>query len=225
MSWVENEAGRANRNLLIVNVILGGAAGYGIYNVLSSTIREWQEYGVNHAWVPILILSPILALAVWNFSKAIQRYQKIEKAPVWRILAAYGQPTQLSSEIEQDLRAGSVKFAGLRITSRWLIKRNLFSTWTSPVSDVAWGYKTVTRHRTNGIPSGRTYSTVISGRHNQSVTIRSSEKKVDALMADLIQRTPWAAFGYSPELVAAWKKNHAGFVAAVDDRKLRLATK
>jgi hypothetical protein len=25
--------------------------------------------------------------------------------------------------------------------------------------------------------------------------------------------------------VAAWKKNHAGFVAAVDDRKLRLATK
>jgi hypothetical protein len=44
-------------------------------------------------------------------------------------------------------------------------------------------------------------------------------------MADLIQRTPWAAFGYSPELVAAWKKNHAGFVAAVDDRKLRLATK
>jgi hypothetical protein len=173
----------------------------------------------------MLVLGAILALVIWNFNKAIQRYQKIEKAPAWRNLAAYGQPSQLSSEIEQDLATGSVKHGDLKITSHWLIKRSIFSTWTSPVADVAWAYKTVTRHRTNGIPTGKTYSTVIMGRHKQSVTVRASEKKVDALLADLMQRVPWAAFGYSAELVAAWKNNHSGFVAAVDDRRQRVIQK
>jgi hypothetical protein len=225
MGWVENESGRANRNMVIVNGIIGAGAVIGIYYTVVPMIRDWHETGVDGAWVPILVLGAILAFALWSISKAIQRMQAIEKSRVWRNLVAYGQPPQLSAEIEQDIQMGAVKHGNIVVTPHWIINKTLFNTWTSPIADVAWIYKTVTRHRTNGIPTGKTYSLVISGRHKQAVTMRGKEKKVDALMAEFMQRTPWAIFGYSPDLVAAWKKNHAGFVAAVDERKQKLAAK
>jgi hypothetical protein len=225
MGWLEKEAGRANRNLLVVNGILGAAAAYGIYAMTATMIENWSERGSDGWWIPMLFVGAILALAGWNINKAIQRAKKIELAPVWRNLVAYGQPPQLSAEIEQDLLASRAKHGKLTITSRWLIKRNMFGTWTSPVVDVAWVYKTVTRHRTNGIPTGKSYSAVISGRRQQSVTMNLSQKKVDALMAELLQRAPWAVFGYSAELAALWKKDHAGFVATVDERRQILSQK
>jgi hypothetical protein len=40
MAWIESEVGRANRNLLIVNGILGLAAGYGIFSITQTTIHN-----------------------------------------------------------------------------------------------------------------------------------------------------------------------------------------
>jgi hypothetical protein len=225
MPWVEIEARRANRNLLVFNLILGVASGYGIFAILNTMLRNWSERGSDGWWVPMIPAVALLALALWNCMKAIQRYWEIEETKVWRHLSVFGQPRQLSSEIEQDLHRSNAKYGGLKITSHWLIRRNVFSTWISPIADVAWAYKGITRHRTNGIPTGKTYSVAILGRHKQKITVRASEKKVDALLAEIMQRVPWAVFGYGPELVTTWNKNHAGFVAAVDERRQRLIQK
>jgi hypothetical protein len=106
-----------------------------------------------------------------------------------------------------------------------MIQRFFFSSYPSPISDVAWVYELVTRHRTNGIPTGKTYSAIILGRHKQKFTVRASRKKVDALIAELNQRVPWAIFGFNEELRTIWNKNHPAFLAAVEDRKQKLRAK
>jgi hypothetical protein len=188
-------------------------------------ISNWRESGSNGLWVPIIVVGAIFVYAALKCKKAILRFREIEKTPVWEALAVYGQPRQLSSEIEQDLLAGSVKYGNLKITPHWLIQKSLFDTWTSPVAEVAWAYKGITQHKTNGIPTGKTYSVTIVGRHGQRTTVKASKSRAEALMLELMQRVPYAIFGYSDDLKKAWNSDKRGFLAAVDDRKQRFATK
>jgi uncharacterized protein DUF6709 len=225
MSWVDTESNRANRNLLIVNVILGLAAGAGCVDIVSDIVSDWNFAAPFGVWVEALVLGAIFGFAGWNCLKAINRYRNIESAPIWRRLAVYGQPQQLSAEIDQDLLAPAVKYKSMKLTPHWMIMRQFFSSYVSPISDVAWVYALVTRHRTNGIPTGKSYSAVILGRHKQRFNVRASRKKVDALIAEIGQRAPWAIFGFSEELRTAWNKNHPGFLAAVDERRRKLGLK
>jgi hypothetical protein len=66
---------------------------------------------------------------------------------------------------------------------------------------------------------------VILGRHKQKFSVRASRKKVDALIAELNKRAPWAIFGFSEELRTTWNKNHSAFIAAIDDRRHKLSLK
>jgi len=224
MSWVEKEAGRANRNLLIVNVLVALFPGYMLVN--TALIFLTRQRFPSDDWFLLLILLCLLALAVWNIVKAIQRYSDIQKAPVWKQLAVYNSvPMQVSAELEQDMLMGSVKYGGIVVSNQWLVRRSMFSTWVSPIGDLAWIYKKVTRHYTNGIPTGKSYSVILHGRHKQSMTLQTSEKKVDALMIDLKQRVPWAIFGFTDQIQSIWKKDPGGFVAEVDKRRNELMHK
>ena len=222
MSWVESESNRANRNLFLINLIFGLAAGAGAVDIVSDIVAQWNFRAPFGVWMMAIALAAIFGLAGWNCIKAFARYRDIEKAPIWRRLAVFGQPQQLSAEIEQDLFAPTVKYKSMRLTPNWLIQRFFFSSYPSPIADVAWVYELVTRHRTNGIPTGKTYSAIILGRHKQKFTVRASRKKVDALIAELNQRAPWAIFGFNEELRTIWNKNHPAFLA---DRKQKLRQK
>lgn len=48
------------------------------------------------------------------------------------------------------------------------------------------------------------------------------EQQVNALLADLASRVPWAIVGFTPQLAAAWKKNKDEVIAAVEERKKEL---
>ena len=45
------------------------------------------------------------------------------------------------------------------------------------------------------------------------------EQPTDEMLRAIAGRAPWAVMGYSNELDQAWKKDRAGFLAAVDRRK------
>jgi hypothetical protein len=49
--------------------------------------------------------------------------------------------------------------------------------------------------------------------------MQARQKKVDALLALLAERAPWAVFGYNNDLSTALRTNWGGFIAAVDQRK------
>ena len=176
------------------------------------------DYRTQGYWALGLGL-PLFLLACWNFSKAFKRAAEPQLAPVWRQVSNYGNAEQLSTHIGSELQAANARFGGLRLTPSWLVRKQLFSTWVSPVQDIVWAYKKVTRHSVNFIPTGKSYEVILVGRHRQRIEEKMSQKKVEALLVEIATRVPWAIYGFNADLDNAWKKDPAGFVAAVDSRR------
>jgi len=131
----------------------------------------------------------------------------------------YGNAEQLSQQIEAEFQPAMIrKYGKLQITPQWMVRRKMFSTWVSPVGDLVWIYKKVTKHSVNFIPTGKTYSVVLVGRHRQRTEEQMKEKAVNEMLGDLAARVPWALFGFSKELETAWTKNPASVIASVDAR-------
>jgi len=70
----------------------------------------------------------------------------------------------------------------------------------------------------NFIPTGKTYSVVLVGRHRQRIEEQMKEKAVNEMLAELTTRLPWVLFGFTKDLEKAWQKDPAGVIAAVDSR-------
>ena len=173
----------------------------------------------SSAWVGLAIMTPLLLLALWNILKAVRRSSEPQSAPVWKALAPFGNAQQLSQEIEADMQPGAVRQYGkLLIGPQWMVRRKPFSTWVSPVGDLIWIYKKVTKHSVNFIPTGKTYSLILVGRHRQRTEEQMKEDVVNQLMMDLASRVPWALFGFDKNLEQAWRKNPQSVIAAVDAR-------
>ncbi len=173
----------------------------------------------SNGYTILLIGLPVLALALWNCLKAVRRSGEIQTSPVWKNLAVYGNAEQLSQQIEAELQPATIrKYGKLQIAQQWMVRRKTFSTWASPVGDLVWIYKKVTKHSVNFIPTGKTYSVVLVGRHRQRIEEQMKEKAVNEMLADLATRVPWALFGFTQDLEKAWQKDPAGVIAAVDSR-------
>lgn len=113
---------------------------------------------------------------------------------------------------------GVRKYGKLLIGPQWMVRRSMFRTWVSPVGDLVWVYKKVTRHSVNFIPTGKTYSVILVGRHKQRTEEQMKESAVNQLLMELTQRVPWALFGFDKNLEQAWRKDPPSVVAAVDAR-------
>jgi hypothetical protein len=168
---------------------------------------------------------PLVIVSLWNCLTSLRRGSEVSIAPIWKQLSIFGNVAQLSQEIQQEQNFPVRKYGRLAVTQSWLIKRGAFSTWVSPVSEVVWTYKKMTKHSVNFIPTGKTYAAILYGRHRQRLEVSMSEKSVNELLADLAGRVPWAVFGYDKGLEQAWTKDTAGFIAAVDSRRQAHAPK
>ena len=185
--------------------------------VLPFTLNA-ADYRENGYW-GLLIMVPLLALAAWNCLKAQRRSSEPQSTPVWKSLSAFGNAEQLSHQIEADMQPGGVRTYGkLQIGSQWMVRRRIFSTWVSPVGDLVWIYKKVTKHSVNFIPTGKTYSVILTGQHRQRTEEQMKEKVVNELLAELASRVPWAIFGFDQKLDQTWRKAPQDLIAAVDSR-------
>lgn len=209
--WVEREARRANRNLLIVNAII-----LALTILIFALNIQTMNLGDDIILIGIGVL--FLLLSGWNCFKAMRRNTEIQTAPLWKQVSIHGDVNQLAYQIEQELQTPPTKYKSLLLTRSWMIRKGFFNTWVSPIGDLAWIYKKVTKHYTNFIPTGKTYSLIIVGCHRQRIEVQLSEKNTDQLMRDLNGRVPWAIYGFSKEIEAAWQKDAKGFIATVDSR-------
>lgn len=173
----------------------------------------------SNGYTMLMIGLPVLALALWNCLKAVRRSGEIQTSPVWKNLAVYGNAEQLSQQIEAELQPAMIrKYGKLQIAQQWMVRRKTFSTWVSPIADLVWIYKKVTKHSVNFIPTGKTYSVVLVGRHRQRIEEQMKEKAVNEMLADMTARLPWAIFGFDQNLDRAWRKDPQSVIAAVDLR-------
>jgi hypothetical protein len=122
-------------------------------------------------------------------------------------------------EIGSEFQSPHISYGKLHLTLSWLIKRRLFDTWISPLDDIVWAYKKVTKHSINFIPTGKSYTAILVGRHRQRIEVKLSNKTADEILNELAIRVPWAIYGFSRDLERVWKSDPGGFIAAVDQRR------
>jgi hypothetical protein len=112
-------------------------------------------------------------------------------------------------ELEQfgrEYENGRTRLGVLDITDSWLFSRIASDTMLLPLSAVVWLHNTVTRHTTNGIPTGRTYSVSVYFRDGGKTVVNCKKSTADTVLETIARRCPNAAVGFSKEREAAFAR-------------------
>ncbi len=170
-------------------------------------------------YVALALGIPLFGLCLWGLARAIRRINDPSTHPILRSLSRFGPPDYVASQIDAEMLAANPKAGGVQLTANWLVHATPASLKATRIDDVVWAYKQVTQHRTNGIPTGKTYTAQIWDRHGVCITVTGKELVVDQAIEAIAQRVPWVLAGYSPELEKTWKQNRAAVVDAVEQRR------
>jgi len=209
-NFIGQQIRRCNRNLLITNLLLLGAAI--TYASMIHYVGDW--------WWALAIDVPLLLLATWNLSKWKKRAWDYTCHPICKRLARFGTLEQVIQEIEAAILTNPVeRIAGVKLFGPWLFKPKFFGLTCFHVPDIVWVYKKVTRHSINFIPTGKSFAALLYDRYGYSTEIQASEKKIVVLMTHIIKHCPWTIAGFSKDLEKLWTSRKGAFVAAVDERR------
>ena len=170
-------------------------------------------------YVVLVIGVLFLALFAWKAIPAWRQMQDPERHPLAARIAQWGDPMGVAvtaeREFENPLLTGG---RGWRFGDKYLIRSSFFSFDVLRFQDVVWGYKKVTKHSVNFIPTGKSYEALVMC-YGGSATIPGKEARVNELLAFAQQRAPWAVFGYSDQLAGIWNKTQNEFLRQVEVRR------
>lgn len=105
---------------------------------------------------------------------------------------------------------------GLRMDRRWLLYAKGGEAWLLAANDVAWVFGTTTTHRTNGIPTGKTYSVTVcsisekKSKRRHSISVKS-EAAGQELMQQMYRLMPDAVYGYDSDWNRAYEADPVAF--------------
>jgi hypothetical protein len=156
-----------------------------------------------------------LVVCLWGVLRTISRVVSHERHPIWRGLERFGEPAGVADQIAAEVGSGSTQTVGkAQLTSNWLIAAQKSTLGATQLKDIVWIYKKIVNGR-----GGRRFSALVYDRYGKLTTISGKEAQVDEALRGIAQRVPWVAIGYSAQTQAAWTKDRANFIAAVDQRK------
>jgi hypothetical protein len=208
-NFIGQQIRRCNRNLLIWNIVFFSAII--TFASLFYSVAGWCSLGIS---------IPMLLLAGWNLSKWKKRAWEFTCHPICKRLAHFGTLEQVIQRIEAAILINPVeKIAGVRLSGPWLFKPSVFGLTCFYVPDLVWVYRKVTTHSVNFIPVGQSSEALLYDRYGFSSTTQARKKKVELLMMNITQQSPWIVAGFSKDLEKMWKSQRAEFITAVDERR------
>jgi hypothetical protein len=155
-----------------------------------------------------------------NLSKWKQRQENTSLHPIVKKLSNYGMAEMVAQEIDREFDSQNiVVHKQTKISNNWLIQKQSFDLEVKKIVDIVWIYFQVTKHRTNGIPTGKTFATICHDRHGEKVEIPGSEAEVMGLIEQIYTRVPWAIIGHTDEIKLAWEKDRANLISFVDEAR------
>jgi hypothetical protein len=170
-------------------------------------------------YIALVVGIPLFGLCLWGLARAIRRSNDPTTHPILRALGRFGPTDYVASQIDAEMLASNTQVGSVHLTPNWLVHAASADLSATRIEDVVWAYKQVTQHRTNGIPTGKTYNAQIWDRHGVRITVSGKEPLVNQVLEAVAQRAPWVLAGYSPELEKTWKQNRAAVVEAVEQRR------
>lgn len=100
---------------------------------------------------------------------------------------------------------------GFRINDEFVMFRQGRNDILLRPQDVAWVYQKVTQHRTNGIPTGKTYEIMLFDMDGKSYSVSNKSKTTEEILQFLAQQLPGAVIGYDKEIEQAFQNNRDAF--------------
>jgi hypothetical protein len=173
-------------------------------------------------YIGLVLGIPLFGLCIWGLARAIRRSNDAAAHPIMRALGRFGPPDYVAGQIDAEMSAENPKVGNVHLTPNWLVQASSASLSATRIEDIVWAYKQVTQHRTNGIPTGKTYAATIWDRHGVCITVTGKEPVVNQVLEMISRRTPWILAGYSADLEKAWKQNRAAMLDAVDQRRRQM---
>jgi hypothetical protein len=170
-------------------------------------------------YIVIVIGVLFLALFAWKGVPSWRYVRDAERHPLAARIAKWGDPMGVAVNAEREFENPLLKGGGgWRCGDKYLIRSTFFSFDVLRLQDVVWGYKKITKHSVNFIPTGKTYEALVMC-YGGNATIPGKEARVNEILAFAQQRAPWAVFGYSDQLAGIWNKNRDEFVRQVEARR------
>ena len=124
-------------------------------------------------------------------------------------------PEIINEEITAELgnEEKLYKFGHAKITENWVVSESFANFEILPKTDVIWIYKLITQHRTNGIPTGKSFSIEMLFKNKKRVSIaQKNEKIADETVNKLVEIFPGAIVGFSNELLRMFNKDINKFI-------------
>ncbi|MBI1276791.1 MAG: hypothetical protein GC179_01550 [Anaerolineaceae bacterium] len=156
----------------------------------------------------------VFLVCLWGILRTVSRVVSHERHPIWRGLERFGEPVSVADQITTEVNSSAQQVGKAQLTSNWLVAAQKSTLETTQLKDIIWIYKKVVNGR-----GGRRFSALIYDRYGKLTTVTGKEAQVDETLRGLAQRMPWIMVGYSAQTQAAWNKDRANFIAAVDQRK------
>lgn len=170
-------------------------------------------------YIVLAIGLAFLLLFAWKAIPAWRAMRDPERDPLVKRIASWGDPVAVAVEAEREWENALLKAgAGWRFGHKYLMQSRFFTFDLLRFQDVLWGYKKITKHSVNFIPTGKTYEAVVNC-YGGTATIPGKEPRVHEVLDFAQQRAPWAVFGFSDELAATFNKHQQDFANGVEQRR------
>ena len=178
--------------------------------------NDYREEG----WWTFGIAVPLLLLVGWNLWKWRKRLASYSNHPIYWRLTWFGAMNGVVQDIETAMRMNQLeKIGSAKFYGPWLFKKSFFGLTCFHLPDLVWLYQKVTKHYTNFIPTGKSFSVLLNDRHGYTSEFQLNKKKAELFMARVLQQCPWIVPGYTDELKKLWTSQRPAFIAAVDERR------
>lgn len=173
-------------------------------------------------YVAIALWLTFLGLAAWKAVPTWRQLRDLGSHPVVRRVASWGDPVQVSAEIETEWTSPGIRrHSSWTLTPSYIVESSYFGFNVLRFWDLLWAYKRVTKKSVNFIPTGKDYHAVFIC-YGGSATVQGSEEEVDEMLQSAAQRAPWAIFGYTDEVQKAFNEHTRDFCLTVEERRRKV---
>lgn len=159
----------------------------------------------------------LILLAVVRIILAARTMADYTNAKSYKKLAGGNseEAARMNEGISREIAEDRVLYqnGNLVVTANWVGEKLSNKFRICPKADVVWIYRTVTQHRTNGIPSGKTHTLNLCLTDRTSFTVNArNEKKAVELQNQLEGCGFQAVFGYSPDIQGLYNGDMTRFI-------------
>lgn len=150
----------------------------------------------------LLVIAVVMLVKAVGGSNQKQLMQKAEEL-------SPGNPDYILTHVEQ-LYEHAPSVGGLRMNASLILLEQGAKQFLYGAKDLVWAYQNTVQHRTNGIPTHKSYHLILRMADGTTRDVAMKGEQVKEQLQKIFALIPGCALGYSQELEAMYKSNRAG---------------